>query len=223
MRTCVVIPTYNEAKAIAELINQITKIGLEVIIVDDGSQDNTVEIAQDGGARVLCNLTNSGKGISLIKGYNFALAEGFDAVISMDGDGQHSPLDLGAFMQKAETSLSAVIVGNRMNSTKEMPWLRLMTNRFMSWLISLITKQYVADTQCGFRLLKKEVLEKLNLTSANYEIESEVLIKASRLGFKIESIPIRTIYSGQKSQINPFIDTFRFIFFIIGQATRISK
>ncbi len=215
MRTCVVIPTYNESKAISGLIEQITKLGLEVIVVDDGSADATARIATASGAKVLRNDSNIGKGASLIKGYNFALAQGFDAVISMDGDGQHSCEDIRSFIHKAEAFPKAIIVGNRMASTQEMPFLRIMTNRFMSRLISLITKQYIPDTQCGFRLIRKEILQKLNLATSKYEIDSEVLIKAARLGFKIESIPVETIYAGQKSQINPFVDTLRFLRFII--------
>ncbi|PIQ91132.1 MAG: glycosyltransferase family 2 protein [Candidatus Pacebacteria bacterium CG_4_10_14_0_8_um_filter_42_14] len=220
MRTCVVIPAYNESKAIAGLIAEITKLGLEIIIVDDGSSDNTVQIAQASKAKVIRNDTNMGKGASLIKGYNFAIAQGFDAVISMDGDGQHSCNDIMSFIHKAENSQAALIIGNRMSSTKKMPLLRVLTNRFMSRLISLITKQFIPDTQCGFRLIKKELLEKIVLSTSKYEIESEVLIKAARLGFKIESIPVRTIYSGQKSQINPFIDTLRFLRFIIKESIR---
>jgi len=220
MRTCVVIPAYNESKAIAGLIAEITKLGLEIIIVDDGSSDNMVQIAQASKAKVIRNDTNMGKGASLIKGYNFAIAQGFDAVISMDGDGQHSCNDIMSFIHKAENSQAALIIGNRMSSTKKMPLLRVLTNRFMSRLISLITKQFIPDTQCGFRLIKKELLEKIVLSTSKYEIESEVLIKAARLGFKIESIPVRTIYSGQKSQINPFIDTLRFLRFIIKESIR---
>lgn len=223
MRTCVVIPTYNESKAIAGLITQIKKLGLEVVVVDDGSRDDTVKIVLASGVKVLRNEVNLGKGASLIKGYNFALSQGFDAVISIDGDGQHCPQDLMAFIQRAENSSAAIIVGNRMSFIKAMPWLRVMTNRIMSGLISLITKQNIPDTQCGFRLIKKEVLLKLNLSSAKYEIESEVLIKAARLGFKIDSIPIKTIYSGQKSQINPFVDTLRFIRFLICESLGVSK
>jgi len=215
MRTCVIIPAYNESKTIAGLIARIRKLALEVIIIDDGSRDDTVKIAASCGAEVLRNARNIGKGASLIKGYNFAVARGFDAVISMDGDGQHSCGDIMAFIRKAENSQAALIVGNRMSATRGMPTLRVMTNCFMSRLISLIVKQYIPDTQCGFRLAKKELLAKMNLATSKYETESEILIKAARLGFKIESLPIKTIYSGQKSQINPFIDTLRFLRFII--------
>ncbi|MCX5669447.1 MAG: glycosyltransferase family 2 protein [Candidatus Omnitrophica bacterium] len=223
MRTCVIIPTYNESRAIADLINQITKLGLEVIIIDDGSVDDTVKIATACGAKVLANLRNMGKGASLIKGYNFALQQGFDAVISMDGDGQHSCDDLLAFIQKARNSQSALIVGNRMGMTKGMPVLRMMTNFLISKFISLIVKQHIPDTQCGFRLAKKELLSRIDLSTSKYETESEVLIKAAHLGFKIESIPVKTIYSGEKSQINPFVDTLRFFRFMILEFIRPAK
>ena len=223
VRTCVIIPTFNEAKAIASLIKRITELGLKAIIIDDGSADDTVKIAAAYGAEVLRNEKNLGKGASLIKGYNFALAQGFDAVISMDGDGQHSCNDLSAFIRKAETSHSAVIVGNRMALTKKMPFLRIITNRLMSKFISLIVKQDIPDTQCGFRLVTKEVLSRIDLSTSKYETETEILIKAAHLGFKIESIPVETIYSGQKSQINPFVDTFRFLRFIILEFIRLPK
>ena len=220
MRICVIIPTYNESKAIAGLIGQINKLGLKMVIIDDGSKDDTAKIVQDCGALVLRNPVNAGKGASLIKGYRYAIDQGFDAVISMDGDGQHSCDDIQAFISKAESSNCGIIVGNRMTTTKEMPFLRIITNRFMSWLISTITGQRIPDTQCGFRLVKKEVLQRIDLSTSKYETESEILIKSARLGFKIDSIPVRTIYSGQKSQINPFVDTLRFLRFIIPEFIR---
>ncbi len=223
MRTCVIIPTYNEARAIAGLINQISKLELEIIIVDDGSVDDTVKIATACGAKVLANQRNLGKGASLIRGYNFALKQGFDAVISMDGDGQHSPDDLSVFIQKAKNSTSALIVGNRMGMTKGMPVLRLITNLLMSKFISLIVKQHIPDSQCGFRLVKRELLSRMDLSASKYEIESEVLIKVAHLGFKIESIPVKTIYAGHKSQINPLVDTLRFIRFMILEFVRSPK
>lgn len=223
MRTCIVIPTYNESKTIAGLIQQARSLGFEVVVIDDGSSDNTVDIAATCKAQVLRNIKNLGKGAALAKGYNLAVAQGFDAVISMDGDGQHSCDDLAVFMRKAESSNCGVIVGNRMAITKQMPWLRVATNRFMSQLISKITGQYIPDTQCGFRLIKKDLLQKLNLSTSKYETESEILIQAARLGFKIESVPVRTIYSGQKSRINPCVDTLRFLRFIILESMRSYK
>ncbi len=220
MKVCIVIPTYNEAKAIANLIGKIREQEIEVVVIDDGSQDNTSEIASDNGAIVLRNENNQGKGASLIKGFRYALNSGFDAVITMDGDGQHLPEEIPCFIRLAKYSNSGILIGNRMFKRKSMPSARVITNKFMSRLISLVTGQNIPDTQCGFRLIKKEVLEKINLKTSKYETESEIIIKASRLGFKIESVPIKTIYSGEKSQINPFIDTLRFIKFMIRELWR---
>lgn len=215
MKTCVLIPTYNEASAIKDLVGKIRLHGLMAVVIDDGSEDNTAEIARQSGAVVLGNLKNQGKGASLKKGFNFALEEGYDAVITMDGDGQHKPDDIPFFLRLAGSSDTAIFTGNRMSKTRNMPLLRLFTNRFMSWLISLISGQKIPDSQCGFRLIKKEVLQKVSLRTSKYETESEILIKASRAGFKIESVPIKTVYSGEKSSIHPMIDTCRFFKFLI--------
>lgn len=218
MKICVIIPTYNEGNAIAKLAREIRQQELDLLVIDDGSSDNTYRIAKDNGATVLRNLNNEGKGASLIKGFNYALNRDFDAVITMDGDGQHLPEEIPYFISKAARSDSGILIGNRMWKRKNMPFVRVLTNKFMSSLISFLAKQDIPDTQCGFRLIKKIVLQKIKLQTSKYETESEIIIKASRLGFKIESIPIKTIYKGQKSQINPIIDTLRFIKFIAREA-----
>ncbi|MCM8797352.1 MAG: glycosyltransferase family 2 protein [Candidatus Omnitrophica bacterium] len=217
MKVCVVIPTFNESKTIGRLIDDIKalNLNLDILVVDDGSRDDTSDIAIVHGAKVLKNAKNEGKGASLIKGFTYVLQNNFDAAIAMDGDGQHLAQDLPLFVRRAESSDSQIFVGNRMKAVKNMPLVRILTNRFMSWLISAITKQKISDTQCGFRLIKREALEKIKLSSTKYEIESEILIKCSRLGFKIESVPIKTVYGLEISRINPLRDTFRFIAFIL--------
>lgn len=214
MKTCVITPTYNEAEAIGKLVRQIRAQDLDAIVIDDGSKDDTSEIAKNNGATVLRNEVNQGKGASLIKGFTYALNQNCDAVITMDGDGQHLASDIPYFIRLATYSDSGVFIGNRMSRPKSMPWLRLLTNKFMSWLISKVAKQKIPDTQCGFRLIKRDVLKNIDLKTRKYETESEILINAARLGFKIEPVPIKSIYGDEKSQINPFIDTLRFIRFI---------
>jgi glycosyltransferase involved in cell wall biosynthesis len=215
MKICVIIPTYNEANAIANLVRKIKQQELEVVVVDDGSYDNTFRIAEDSGATVLHNPNNEGKGASLIKGFCYASGKDFDAVITMDGDGQHLPSEIPYFIRLAKYSNSGIFIGNRMLKRKDMPLIRILTNKLMSWFISSLAKQKIPDTQCGFRLIKKEVLKKIDLRTRKYETESEIIIQAARLGFKIESVLIKTIYKGEKSQINPIIDTMRFIKFIL--------
>jgi len=215
MNVCVIVPAYNEARDIAGVVKSIKELGLSVLVVDDGSVDHTAEIARNSGADILRNEINRGKGASLIAGFHYVLSGDFDAVITMDADGQHSPQDLPYFLQFAQEKNADIIIGNRMTKVKSMPLLRLATNKFMSWLISKIAKQKIPDTQCGFRFIKCSALRKMDLKTTKYEIESEVLIKASRLGLRIDSIPIRTIYQGEKSRINPIFDTVRFFKFII--------
>jgi glycosyltransferase involved in cell wall biosynthesis len=220
MRACIIIPAYNEARHIADLIKEVKVYAFEIIVVDDGSKDDTSGIAQKAGARVIKNEVNQGKGASLKKGFSDALQGGFDAVIAMDGDGQHLPEEIPHFLEAAQSSSAGIFIGNRMRNSKSMPLERFLTNKFMSWIVSVITGQHIPDSQCGYRLLKRELLEKLVLKTSKYEIESEMLIQAARLGFKIEPVIIRTVYTGTKSQINPLLDTFRFIRFILKTMTR---
>jgi len=215
MTTCVIIPTYNEAKTIRNLVESINKQNIETVVIDDGSSDRSASIAKEAGAVVLRNENNQGKGASLIRGFEYALKNDFDAVITMDGDGQHQTGDIPYFLRLAEYSKSGLFIGNRMHKASNMPLTRLVTNKFMSLFISHIMQQEIPDTQCGFRLIKKELLEKLNLSTSKYETESEILIQASHLGFKIESVPIKSIYLQEKSHINPLLDTLRFLRFII--------
>lgn len=214
MKICVVIPAHNESKAIAGLVKEIKGQGLDVLVVDDGSSDNTDQIATLAGAVVLRSEVNEGKGVCLRKGFKYALANDFDAVITMDGDGQHLPQELPQFVRLANTSKGDVFVGNRMYKTKDMPFVRIATNRFMSWMISRLSGQKIPDSQCGFRLIRRRVLEIVELKTAKFEIETEILIKAARSGFKIEPVLIKTVYGGEKSRINPLVDTLRFIRFL---------
>jgi len=215
MNICVIIPAFNEAKNIANIIKRIKSYNLKVLVIDDGSVDNTAEIALNSDVEVIKNKRNLGKGASLIRGFDYALKNNFDAVITMDADGQHLPEDLPKFIQKAEQSNNSIFIGNRMLNPLKMPLIRKLTNRVMSFLISLIIKQNVPDTQCGFKLIKRELLEKLKLNTKHYDTESEIIIKSALLGYTIESIPIRCVYESKKSQINPIVDTFRFIWFLI--------
>lgn len=215
MKVCVIIPTYNEAKAIGTVIKKVKKLGYEIIIIDDGSTDETARMAKEEGAAILHNLLNYGKGFSLRQGFQYAIDHNFDAVVVMDGDGQHDPDDLKYFLQKVEENNTEVIIGNRMGDLENMPWLRRITNRIMSWVISWLIKQHIPDTQCGFRLIKTEVLKNIKLFSCRYEIESEILIAAGKKGYRISSVPIRTIYQDESSCINPVIDTIRFLKLIL--------
>ena len=216
MKVWIIIPAYNERFRLAGILDELKSKNFSILVVDDGSIDNTYEVAEKKADFVIRNEKNLGKGMSLKKGIDYLLKEtDFDYLITMDADGQHSPSDLDKFLQKAGDG-AYFIVGNRMSDPIGMPKLRIITNKFMSWLISRIARQRIPDTQCGFRLIKREVLEKIKIKTNNFEIESEILIKAARSGFPIKSVPVRSIYfKSLSSRINPFVDTIRFIKFIL--------
>ncbi|MFY9402727.1 MAG: glycosyltransferase family 2 protein [Candidatus Omnitrophota bacterium] len=210
MKVLVVMPAYNEAGHIYNLIKEVKNYHFEILVIDDGSSDDTYNIAKGLEVNVMLNLRNQGKGASLIKGFKYALENDFEAVITMDADGQHQPQDLPLFLKAAEDKDVHIVIGNRMTEVKRMPLIRVATNKFMSWFISFMGRQRIPDTQCGLRLIKRKVLERIELKTSKFETESEILIKASRMGFKIRSIPIKSIYGEEKSRINPFSDTLRF-------------
>lgn len=209
MKICVVIPSYNVVATIGSMVQQTKAKGLDVIVVDDGSADATAEVAQKSGAHVLRHKQNKGKGASLIEGFRYILNKDYDAVITMDGDGQHAPSDIPKFIGAAGDPNVDLIVGDRMSTCQDMPRIRRLTNKFMSFIVSLICRKAICDSQCGFRLIKRKALKALNPTSSKYEIESEIIIEANHKGFKIGFIPIQTIYAKQVSGINPFVDTMR--------------
>ena len=163
---------------------------------------------------VLKTASKSGKGHALKIGFEYVLKNAYDALIAMDGDGQHSPADIAAFVDCYKTTGADIVCGNRMQNPRGMPFVRWMTNSFMSWLISLICRQHIPDTQCGFRLIKTQVLQAMTLECSDFEIETEVLVKASKKGFKVASVGIQSIYNGEVSKIKPVRDTFRFLAYL---------
>lgn len=215
MKICIVIPAHNEAKKIGEIVREIKLRGLDVVVIDDGSTDTSKNIAQQAGAVVISHPSKEGKGVSLRDGFNYAVGRGFDGVIAMDGDGQHSVDDLDVFIKKAKKHPDSVISGNRMQDHKAMPLVRRWVNRAMSSVISSMCHQLIPDSQCGFRYISANILKTVDLASTEFEIETEVLIKSARKGFKIYSVPVQTIYRDERSKINPFADTIRFFRYII--------
>jgi len=211
-----VIPSYNEYRTIGDIVRDIVKMGLSILVVDDGSSDNTERMALDNGALVIRNKQNLGKGLSVRQGIKYVLEKtNFEWMIIMDGDGQHHTEDIPALIKATHADGADLVIGNRMHETEAMPPARYWTNRFMSWVVSKMCRQYIPDTQCGYRLINVDALKKLKLTSKKYDIESEVLIQAAESGMKIRSVPIRTIYGEETSQINPVRDTIRFFILIL--------
>ncbi len=206
-----VIPCLDEEATIGHLVPAVRVCLEEVIVVDDGSADRTAELAEKAGANVLRHKTTRGKGSALQTGWRHALNAGFKWVVSMDGDGQHSPEDIPAFFRCAEEKPVPLVVGNRMSDGEQMPWLRRHVNRWMSNQLSGKSGRPLPDSQCGFRLMNLEAWSALPITTTHFETESEVLLAFLAAGHAVEFVPIQVIYKNEQSKIAPFRDTVRWL------------
>jgi glycosyltransferase involved in cell wall biosynthesis len=206
-----IIPAYCEGRFIAGVVGKVLNYAHGVLVVDDGSPDNTATEAETAGANVIRHPTNLGKGAALKTGLNLAVSTEASFFLFLDGDGQHDPSDIPAFIEEINRSHADLVVGNRMSNLESMPLIRRWTNQFMSWQIGRICKVPVPDSQCGFRLARKELLPVLMAPSNRFEFESESIILAAQHGFRLSFVPVRTIYSDQHSKIRPFQDTLRYI------------
>jgi glycosyltransferase involved in cell wall biosynthesis len=210
-RCAVVIPCLNEARNIAPVVKATRRVVPTVFVIDDGSQDNTAEVAKGAGAEVLRHVFPHGKGAALQAGWRHALTRGFDWALTMDGDGQHSADDVPKFFEVAQRTGARLVIGNRMGDPRGMPMVRRWVNRWMSARISALAGKSLPDSQCGFRLIHLETWNKLAVEAAHFEIESEVLLAFARAGHLIEFAPIQVIYKSEQSKIHPVRDTVRWM------------
>ena len=185
-----------------------------MLVVDDGSVDATSIRAKESGARLIQNPKNLGKGQALRTGFSYFLDSPFNFLITMDADGQHDVRDLEKFLKVREESGASLLIGNRMDNPTRMPWLRVLTNHFLSSLLSLVGGKKIPDSQCGYRLVSKEALRQMRFETSHFEIESEMLLEALRLKVDVRSVPVSSVYEGETSHIHPVRDTFRFFRFL---------
>jgi glycosyltransferase involved in cell wall biosynthesis len=209
-RTCVIIPAYCESALIGDVIRGAKRHLKRILVVDDGSPDNTAEVAAAEGAEVLRHDVNQGKGAALKTGLRHLLAEPFESFILLDGDGQHDPAEIPKFLAASSFSKAELILGNRFVNSREMPLVRRWTNRFMSWQIGRLSGAYFPDSQCGFRLLDRRLVRLLLDAGNGFEFETEMIFVAARHGFRTGSVGIQTIYRGEQSKIRPVRDTLRY-------------
>ena len=214
-RCLVLIPAYNAEAEIAEVVKKVRHQNFPVLVVDDGSSDNTAVKVMDLGVPVLVSEKNAGKGAALRNGFEWFLNKDYQAVILMDADGQHDALELDDFLKALNENSADLVIGNRMTEPKGMPWIRRLTNRFLSALLSWFSGWKIPDSQCGYRAIRREALKKMRFTSDHFEIESEMILEAAERGLHIRSVPIRSVYESHSSRIRPLKDTFRFFFFLI--------
>lgn len=195
------IPAYNEAERITPVI-EAARAHLPVLVVDDGSTDDTARLAEEAGAVVLRQVPNQGKGAALRAGFRWALERGYDAVIMLDADGQHDPAEIPTFLQTYAAHESDLVIGQR--DFSQMPFPRNISNRLGTWLFSWALGQHAPDNQSGYRLLSRRMLEAtLESREHGFEFEVEMIVTCVLLGYRLDWVPIRTIYAGEGSHIRP--------------------
>jgi glycosyltransferase involved in cell wall biosynthesis len=210
-RFCGLIPAYNVARTIPQVVQQTRQHLPFVLVVDDGSQDNTAQLASQNGAKVLKIPANQGKGWALRRGFNHLLQEPWEGIITLDGDMQHDPAEIPKLIEEYDKTKSNIVIGSRMAEAEKIPGVRYWTNRIGVYCISWAAGQPLADTQSGFRLYRREVLDSIPLWTSRYDTETEILIKAGMRGMRITCVPIKTIYYDDEkdsSSFRPFPDTF---------------
>lgn len=218
MKVCALIPAFNEAAHIGEVVRGAGKHVQEVVLIDDGSSDGTAEIARAAGATCLRSSTNSGKASALRKGIAYASEREFTHVLFFDGDGQHEAEDIPSLVRAAGVTGADMVIGTRSFDPNQMPRARYYSNTVGSKLASWLVGQEIKDSQCGFRLVRLDKLRQLTLRGRKYELEMEILIKISLAGCSIVSVPVHTVYDqGQaRSKMKPVRDTVRICFWSLG-------
>ena len=211
MMCAAVIPCLNEGTGIAALVSALRRQVPVVLVVDDGSTDETALLASGAGAMVIRHERNRGKGAALRSGLSQLIKQGFEWAVTLDGDGQHAPEDLPALLRCAEQTGARLVIGNRMDNARALPWLRRQVNRWMSRKLSRLAGRHLPDTQCGLRLIHLETWTALPLKTKRFEVESETLMAFLAAGRRVEFVPIQVIRSRRRSRIHPVADSLRWL------------
>lgn len=210
--TVAVIPCHNEAAAIGRVVTGLRPWVDAVLVVDDGSTDGTARLAGTAGARVLRQETTGGKGAALRRGWEEAARLGAEAVLLLDGDGQHDPADAPRFLEARRTSGADLVIGNRFHAgAPGMPFVRRRTNLWMSRRLSRLAGLELPDTQCGYRLARVSALMAAGLQTCHFEIESEMVLAFARAGRRMEFVPLTPRYGAERSKIRPWLDSLRWV------------
>ena len=206
-----VIPAFLEEKHVGDVVTRTRQQLDRVVVIDDGSADATAARARAAGAEVIVHPENRGKGEAIKTGLRHWLEREVPYVVILDGDGQHLPEEIERFILAANSSKAGLLIGTRMNDVSSMPMVRRVVNRYMSDQISRVCGQTIPDTQCGFRLVHRDLIPDLLGGAGRFDYETEMLFIASRNGHRIVSVPISTVYSDEVSSIHPVRDTVRFV------------
>jgi glycosyltransferase involved in cell wall biosynthesis len=215
------IPAYNEAEHISRVVEQVRPF-LPVLVVDDGSMDETVRLAEAAGAEILRQVPNQGKGAALRAGFRRALELGLDAVITLDADGQHDPAEIPTFLAAYTHTNADLIIGTR--NFRAMPFSRRLANTTGRWLVTWALGQSIPDNQSGYRLVSRRLMEALlESEEPGFEFEVEMIATCLQRGWPLAWVPIRTLYSGETSHIQPLAHVRNFVRIVLATRKRMRE
>jgi glycosyltransferase involved in cell wall biosynthesis len=204
-----VIPAYQAARTLAAVVEETAR-HLPVLVVDDGSTDETAAVATAAGAEVLRQVPNQGKGAALRSGFRSVLEQGATGVLTLDADGQHYPARIPAFLESLQVGHAPLFIGAL--DFRRMPWSRRLANNLGTWTFSWAVGRHIADNQSGYRLIARPLLPALlESREDGFEFEVEMITLAIRAGLAIDWVPIPTIYEDQGSHIRPIAHVSNFL------------
>jgi glycosyltransferase involved in cell wall biosynthesis len=212
-RVALVIPAYNEGKVIKGVIVELKKVfkksnyNFQIIVVDDGSKDNTAEKAQSAGAIVIKHILNMGSGSATSTGLSYASQKNFDIATTSDADGQHAPQDILRGVDKLVRSKTDLLIGSRFINHQSMSQAKVLGNKGLSFITYLLFGINVTDSQSGLRIFSKRALESLKWKTSGYEFCSEMIWRAKQLKLKIGEYPIKAIYTDYSTSRGRIIGT----------------
>lgn len=209
-KVAVLIPAFCEEATVGAVVSRAREYLPDVIVVDDASTDETATRAQDAGATVIRRETNGGKGAALTEGFRYILAQGFDAVITLDADGFHDPVEISKFLEAYYRTHLPVLIGNRMADLKQIPLVRRWTIQLMRYWLDRLLKVYVPDPPCGFRFYRCDVLPFLLEEKSSLPSEFETLMNVASRRIRVGSVRVTKQPKRHKSIIAPFRDVVRF-------------
>lgn len=209
-RVAALVPAFNCGATVGPVVTGVLHHLPVVLVVDDGSGDDTAHRAREAGAHVLRLEKNHGKGEAVRTGLPWLLAGPWTHILMLDADGQHDPSDIPSFLALADEY--DLIVGNRLHAPDAIPPRRFWTNYIGTRALSLMTGFPLEDSQCGFRLVRASVLRRMELIGRRYSVDTEILVRAGRMRVAFAHVPVRVIYNGQVSHFRPLRDTVHIVF-----------
>ena len=209
-KICILIPAYNAQETLGFVLKKIEPLKIDTVVVDDGSSDETKRVALENGAQLLEHPLNLGKGAALRTGFQSILQKDYQVIITLDADGQHEPFEIPSLLKIFQSVKPDILIASRAAEFGKMTFLRRFWNRLGVKAVARLCHSDITDSQSGFRLIRREVLKEVDISTSRFETEMELLMNACKKGFSVLSVPIKTqhVDGTGSSHFRPVVDTW---------------